>query len=515
MLKLGLMLNRDKLVPAWAYEVLTEIEKSSYAKFELCIVNLAKIPSAQDPLLYKLFRRIEKRLAKPEPDALRSVSYQPECPVLKVVPYIDRHKDVFDGIDIARIQSYDLDVILRFGFRILSGDILAVPEYGIWSYHHGDYRRYRGRPAGFWEVVNGDPKTGAMLQTLTEKLDGGIVIRSATYQTHMVSPKRNASYVAWQAAHFLPEELKRLDETKEVRFEQTQPTRAKIYTVPTNKEMLRIFPNLLIKKAKSLKRKPWQWQIAYNLSDGISFDFSNFKLTVPPNKDTFWADPFVAFENGKHYIFYEELERGKKAHICCATIENGVFTPLGQALNMGKHLSYPFVFRHEENWFMLPENMEDGTISLYHAQDFPMSWHKVRTLVPDVYAADPTLLHINGIYYIFATKGRKGLTNNSELYLWYSKSLFGNWKLHPASPVQNDISVARPAGKFMYYDHELFRPSQDGINCRVNLNRVEQLDTCSYRETTIVGGLDAWGDFRGLHTLNYDSGLTVVDALHK
>jgi len=44
--------------------------------------------------------------------------------------------------------------------------------FGVWSWHHGDEDKYRGGPPAFWEIVNADPVTGALLQRLTERLDG-------------------------------------------------------------------------------------------------------------------------------------------------------------------------------------------------------------------------------------------------------------------------------------------------------------------------------------------------------
>lgn len=72
------------------------------------------------------------------------------------------------------------DVVIHFGFGILSGKILSQPSYGVLSFHHGDVREYRGAPAGFWEFVNGDYEIGVTLQQLTETLDGGEIVAIKT-----------------------------------------------------------------------------------------------------------------------------------------------------------------------------------------------------------------------------------------------------------------------------------------------------------------------------------------------
>jgi hypothetical protein len=58
--------------------------------------------------------------------------------VIDVVPRMTLHTDRFEDDDIRRIRELDLDVILRFGFRLLRGAILDSARYGVWSYHHGD-----------------------------------------------------------------------------------------------------------------------------------------------------------------------------------------------------------------------------------------------------------------------------------------------------------------------------------------------------------------------------------------
>jgi len=65
------------------------------------------------------------------------------------------------------------DVVIRFGFGILKGDVLSAPDYGVLSFHHGDIRKYRGRAGGFWAYINNDPEAGVTLQQLNETLDGG------------------------------------------------------------------------------------------------------------------------------------------------------------------------------------------------------------------------------------------------------------------------------------------------------------------------------------------------------
>ena len=99
-----------------------------------------------------------------------------DCDVINVTPKKTKYTDKIIEKDISKIQSYNLDVIIRFGFKILIGEILKSSKYGVWSFHHGDSKYYRGKPAGMWEVLENTPVTGTVLQILSEDLDGGLVI---------------------------------------------------------------------------------------------------------------------------------------------------------------------------------------------------------------------------------------------------------------------------------------------------------------------------------------------------
>lgn len=75
-----------------------------------------------------------------------------------------------------RIDALDIDLLFRRGFGILQGDVLTTPSEGVLSFHHGDVRRYRGRPTAVWEFANGESTAGITLQRLTPQLDGGEIV---------------------------------------------------------------------------------------------------------------------------------------------------------------------------------------------------------------------------------------------------------------------------------------------------------------------------------------------------
>ncbi len=70
----------------------------------------------------------------------------------------------------------ETDVVVRFGFGLLTGRILDAPDCGVLSFHFGDIRKYRGRIGPLWEYIHGEDSVGVTLQQLTDQIDGGRIV---------------------------------------------------------------------------------------------------------------------------------------------------------------------------------------------------------------------------------------------------------------------------------------------------------------------------------------------------
>ena len=92
-------------------------------------------------LLFTLCEHFDERRVIPSVDPFELVDCSTrfeQIDSLSVTPITKRfvHRFPADAIDYLRERQ--LDVLVRFGFNILRGEILTVAKYGIWSYHHGD-----------------------------------------------------------------------------------------------------------------------------------------------------------------------------------------------------------------------------------------------------------------------------------------------------------------------------------------------------------------------------------------
>ena len=246
-------------VPAWVHAVVADIESAPHADVVLVVLRhdsgpkpgrLSRLWQRRAHLLYELYARLDRKLFPARPDAFERVSLADLLegrPTMRVAPETSRFSDYFPREALEQIRSHDLDVALRFGFRILRGGVLGVARHGVWSSHHDDNRVIRGGPPGFWEVMEGHDVTGSVLQVLTERLDAGEVLYRSWSPTHRRSVNRNKNHVYWKSAAFVTRKLRHLAETGSAFGdggcrEGYAPYGGRLYRKPTNRELL---PHLL------------------------------------------------------------------------------------------------------------------------------------------------------------------------------------------------------------------------------------------------------------------------------
>jgi len=86
-----------------------------------------------------------------------------------------------------------------------------------------------------------------------------------------------------------------------------------------------------------------------------------------------------------------------KGEIGYAVSENGLKWRYQKiVLEEAFHLSFPYVFKHENQFFMIPESYQAKEVRLYRADDFPNRWTYVCSLVMGHEFVDSGLLHDQG-----------------------------------------------------------------------------------------------------------------------
>lgn len=533
-LKLGLLLNSFD-VPAWVYRVIQRIVNENSGEFTLVILNDAgktnktKINSN----VYLAFNQIDENLFTKEPDPFAPKNIAElllNVPTIKVIPIQDGTVLSLSKSDLNCIMEYGLDILIRFGFENLHYETLNVSKYGTWFYYHGDDRVMRGGPPGFWEVVEHWPETSSALLAIGGKFSPKRVLFRSHFVTYPLSPARHRSYYFWATTAFLPRQISLLQRLGEERyFQETEKFNTSLlreikgYEPPSNCLAVTSISKIIIRLIKEFSHRFFyidQWFLLFNFKKGAADNFREFIKLIPP-KDRFWADPHITGVNGKHYIFIEEFLNAKnKGHISVIELDElGNWKAPVKVLEKDYHLSYPFIFKWKDKFYMVPESRANKTIDLYECTEFPRQWNFKQHLMENISAVDTTLVNYSNKWWLFtAMAENEAAAPNIELFLFYTDDIFsGEWKAHLQNPIVSDVKSARPAGSLFVKDGKLFRPSQDcskGYGHGIDLNEIMVLTETEYRERKVLSIRPDWDKkIVATHTYASCGNLTVIDAM--
>jgi hypothetical protein len=212
---------------------------------------------------------------------------------------------------------------------------------------------------------------------------------------------------------------------------------------------------------------------------------SSSEVTDVPAR--FVADPFMVRQDNRYYMFFEVFNAlSRQGDIGLALSDDGVKWQYQQiVLTESFHLSYPYVFKWKDSYYMIPESRCVSSVKLYKATEFPIKWTFLNDLILGDYA-DSSVMFKDNKWWLFALKGSDTLT------LHYADTLTGPWTEHPASPViSGNINISRPAGRLIVLDDKVIRYSQDGepsYGYQIRAFEIDLLTTTEYEEHEVANG---------------------------
>ncbi|SNY91771.1 hypothetical protein SAMN04515647_2013 [Cohaesibacter sp. ES.047] len=261
----------------------------------------------------------------------------------------------------------------------------------------------------------------------------------------------------------------------------------------------------------------WRWLDEEGVVERQSLAGERWQVIRDPETH-FYADPVPWIEDGRSYLFFEDLdEKTQKGVISVVAFgDDGHPGAAKVCLEEEYHLSYPFMISHEGETYMIPETSANRDVALYKAANFPFGWHRHATLLEGLEAADVTLTRHEQRWWIFCVT-REGEGGYSDcLSLFYADDLLGPWQPHAQNPVLIDVSAARPAGNMLRDGDRLFRPVQDcarSYGAGLKLFEVTCLTPQAFEQKEVFSlAPDAHWPGRKLHTLNRAGNLEVIDG---
>ena len=254
------------------------------------------------------------------------------------------------------------------------------------------------------------------------------------------------------------------------------------------------------------------------------------------------ADPFLFVTAAGHWHMFFEIytqNRRPSAAIGHAESADGYdWTYDRVVLETDEHLSYPYVFRWDGEYYMVPDRWakERGPagVTLYRAASFPHEWEPVADLLQPA-----TPLHD---FSPFRWEGRWWalIGDGTDLYAYHSDELEApDWTPHADNPVvAGRPTAARPGGRpLVFPDHVLafYQDCADRYGERIRAYEITELTPETYTDrerddSPVVdppGGLgwntgamhqvDPWFDGEGWHCAvdgNLGLGYQVVGEHH-
>jgi hypothetical protein len=543
-LRIGLLLDGYDL-PNWTVQMIDQIQQSKNSEIVLTILK-KKRDSVKNPryktilgkdLLYNLYCKFENLLYDKGSNLfkVKDIRGVLNCPELDISFDETSSEEFGDLGHVKTIQDFNLDVLIKLVDEDLKGDFLKLAKQGIWYYHHGDYKTNRGDSPGVWEVLKNYDTIGTTLLKLTDNPEQDIIIGESYSSADRWSILRGKNNYYEKAITLLPKKLEQLycmGENEFMALLEQNDSAPYFYSnplngIPSNYEMLggviSNYRKKLWKKIESIfYLEQWIVLFYYNEKNEIPRSFHRFEKMLPP-KNSIWADPFVLFREHKYYIFIEEMTFAEnKGKISVIEIDrNGNYGKPQIIIEEDFHLSYPFLIEENGELYMIPETGMNHTIQIYHCTKFPFQWELKKVLINNIRAKDATIFKHKNQYWLFASVNEQpNGPIHDDLFLFYSDNLLeGDWTPHPQNPIVSDVSSARPAGNIFTHNGRIYRPSQNGskhYGYGMQIKEITTLNKNRYEEKEVQSIKPNWAkEVIGTHTLNFDSGFTVIDALIK
>ncbi|HEX5224497.1 MAG TPA: hypothetical protein VFW29_05150 [Solirubrobacteraceae bacterium] len=327
------------------------------------------------------------------------------------------------------------------------------------------------------------------------------------------SPTLSHALALWKLAALVPRELGRA----ELSPAPADPDRESPSSPSPRRMFLRLVAAICrVAVVRTLYRRSWRIRVRAR-ADVPTQGWEHREKLVDWGDAELYADPFLIEHDGRHHLFCEEVRArapGMISHTELAR-DGSPARPPRCVMRAPHHLSYPFVFAHEGDIFMIPETVALRRLELYRAVDFPTRWEREAVLLDDLTIADATIVAHDGRLWLFASVAAPNASLLDELHVYWASEPAGPWQPHARNPVVSDVRCARPAGAIQRWDGRLVRPGQDGsrrYGGAITFREIERLTTTEYAEREIDRiDPDAVVDARATHSYASDVRFEAID----
>jgi hypothetical protein len=405
------------------------------------------------------------------------------------------------------IEGLQFDAIVRCGRAGPTAAMMESSNDGVLSI----------TADGFGEVLEGRPDTPFTIERLgkdgkAEALFNGSVATALLYSWNVISLQARAFPYLRKTLEHLAAGNVLAKAVPPASIEQINATNLLAYGVKSVRRSMS-------KALRRLLRKDFNWQVAFAHQRWSGCSFS--EATVVPNPpNAFLADPFTIMVRGVTYLFVEEFPFDtRKGVISAYRLVGDQAERIGVVLEEPWHLSFPFVFEHKGEVYMVPEGGGGRSVKLFKASSFPTGWTEVKTLLADVPAVDTTIFeHDSRWWMLTSIQGDGPGLNNAELHAFYADDPLGDWTPHSQNPIVMDARKGRNGGFVRDREGRPHRVSQAtgftfyGAGSAVH--QIDELTPETYRETLVREVRPTFfPNLNGTHHIHDVGGITAFDFM--
>ncbi len=506
MTKIGVIIDNAGLA-RWQADALLAIATET----EFIIYSCTTVPPRKRRLRHALYYLLNMFTVRNR--MTRRVDLPRELRIVGVRRFATQNDGVWQQLPpglLTAMRSDSPSVLIKFGMgllRIPSFEQLPIP---ILSYHHGNPAKFRGRPAGFYELLEGDPTVGQIVQILSNELDAGDIV--ATAETRAIPYSYRATLI--ESYRHSPLLLRVAVRNAVAGASWRSPQSGAVYRLPDNATVVKFVLARLRKGVSHLLyglTREKRWGVATvavpnqlsveTLIEPLADELQWTILATPPGY-RFLADPFFHPNDG---LVVEAMRKSSARGQILRASATGCCRVSGRA----GHMSYPAVIESEGRAFVIPEVSDWSPPLAFPLEGTGLGEPFALRLPGRPPLLDPTPLWYVGTLFLFGNIAAEG---PSVLRLWVADSLEGDFVEHPSSPIRVSPNGGRMAGTPIFIDGSLVRFGQDlrgAYGHGISAYRVTKINRDAYAEEAIDEF--RFQGRRGPHTLNLARGVIAFD----
>lgn len=536
-LKIGILLNSDQKFHDGHFKIFNEILNSDFINLSNILIYkkslkiniissfLIKFITIFEKKYNSILRVNEKLNVKKKFKNINKIFLDK-----KKINFLSKNRN-------SEVWPKKLDLIISFEKNsFLSSKIFLEPKYGTWLINNGVKNIFF---TGFWECFFGYGGSRIIIQKITKNnLKPRInIIDQGFYSTKTISWFLNKDFIFEKSSTLILKNLrllyqKKLNKNKKyTNFKERQnPNLFELIVY-----ILKKYPSAILRKIftfifnfgkntrlTELNYNPWNLHIGNN--ENLKSNSLKFSNRIIPKANEAWADPFLISYKNNDYVFFENYDFQKnKGKISYGKIKDNKIMKVFDALDLNHHLSYPFLWKQKNNYFLMPESAEKKKVQIWKAKEFPKKWFPYKVLFKGESCVDTTIFDDKrGNRWLFTNKSNdKYNDHNSELFIYKTDKNFRKLVPHKFNPVIIDSRYARNAGNIYYNKKsQIIRPSQ--INTHniygkgLNLRIIKKLSLDEFFEKDHYSiNSDYIKNISAIHHITQKNNRYVIDARYK